>query len=335
MEAWFGVELRHLAALVAVHEEGSFRGAAERLGYVQSVVSQRIVQLERAVGVRLVERSRGHSRVELTEAGESLMFHAERVLARLSAAQADLRARTKDPLPMVRIGASQSLATRILPRALGLLRESTPETRVDICEVLCDGDLFGLVEEGKLDAAFADLPLGSGPFKGCDLFVDPLVLLVPADSPLARRSTRPGLAEIAEQPLVVDPSWRMFSLIEAEFAAAGHRLDKRFTASTNSAAQALVGAGLGVAMIPRLAADDDDPTTEIIQLTGVLPPRTVACYWHRDRHETLPLEPFLAAVRAACAEMVRGAGDTSVVEDAPSDAIPTALGDPVPLTLSS
>src|SRR5215218_6670220 len=87
-----GVELRHLVALQAVAREGSFGRAARSLGYTQSAVSQQIAALERIVGERLLERPGGPRRVSLTEAGELLLRHAEAIVARLSAAQADLAA---------------------------------------------------------------------------------------------------------------------------------------------------------------------------------------------------------------------------------------------------
>src|SRR4029453_12277369 len=90
--AWPGLELRHLLALVAVVETGTFSGAAEQLGYTQSAVSQQVGTLERIVGTRLFERPGGRRPVRLTAAGEMLLTHARAVLARVGSAAADLRA---------------------------------------------------------------------------------------------------------------------------------------------------------------------------------------------------------------------------------------------------
>src|SRR6266700_3470847 len=90
--SWLGVEVRHFAALQALAHEGSFGRAAQRLGYTQSAVSQQIATLERIVGEQLVERPGGPRAVSLTEAGSLLLRHAEAIVARMQAAQADLRA---------------------------------------------------------------------------------------------------------------------------------------------------------------------------------------------------------------------------------------------------
>src|SRR6476469_2817906 len=114
-DGWLRIEVRHLAALRAVAQEGSFGGAATRLGYTQSAVSQQIATLERAVGERLVERPGGPRKVSLTEAGELLLRHADSIVARLQAAQADLYALQTGEAGSLSIGTFQSAGARLLP----------------------------------------------------------------------------------------------------------------------------------------------------------------------------------------------------------------------------
>src|ERR687895_1899391 len=91
-DRWLGLDLRHLIALKAIADEGSFGKAAERLGYTQSAISQQIAALEKIVGLRLIERPGGPRPISLTEAGEVLLRHAEAIQARLLAAKADMTA---------------------------------------------------------------------------------------------------------------------------------------------------------------------------------------------------------------------------------------------------
>jgi molybdate transport repressor ModE-like protein len=100
---WAGIELRHLVALDAVAREGSFRRAATRLGYVQSAISHQIAALENLTGKRLIERSRGTRPLSLTDAGEILLDHADAVIARVRAAQADLAALDGSGAPVLRV----------------------------------------------------------------------------------------------------------------------------------------------------------------------------------------------------------------------------------------
>ena len=117
--AWPGLELRHLLALVAVVETGTFSAAAEQLGYTQSAVSQQVGTLERIVGTPLFERPGGRRPVRLTAAGEMLLTHARAVLARVSAAAADLRALASGEQGELRVGTLPSVGTKVLPRLLG------------------------------------------------------------------------------------------------------------------------------------------------------------------------------------------------------------------------
>src|SRR5690349_2205411 len=123
-DEWMGLELRHLLALKALAEEGSFGRAAQRLGYTQSAISQQIAVLERIVGQRLVDRPGGPRPISLTEAGELLLRHADAIAARLHAAQADLAALDAGDVGPLRIGTYQSVGAKVFP---ALLREFTQD----------------------------------------------------------------------------------------------------------------------------------------------------------------------------------------------------------------
>src|SRR5437868_10374935 len=117
-DQWLGVEFRHLAALQALAAEGSFGRAARRLGYTQSAVSQQIATLERIVGEKLVERPGGPRPISLTEAGRILLRHAESIVARLQAAQADLAAFASGEAGSLHVGTFQSVGAKILPEVM-------------------------------------------------------------------------------------------------------------------------------------------------------------------------------------------------------------------------
>ena len=131
-DSWLGVEVRHLAALQALAAEHSFGRAARRLGYTQSAVSQQIATLERIVGERLVERPGGPRPVSLTEAGELLLRHAESIVARLKAAQADLHALRAGEVGTLRIGVFQSVGARVLPEIMRRFNEQWPHIDVQL-----------------------------------------------------------------------------------------------------------------------------------------------------------------------------------------------------------
>ncbi len=128
-DGWLRVEVRHLAALRAVAQEGSFGAAATRLGYTQSAVSQQIATLERAVGERLIDRPGGPRRVSLTEAGEVLLRHAERIVAGMEAAWADLEALSTGGAGSLRVGTYQSVGARILPELMRRFVDREPGGR--------------------------------------------------------------------------------------------------------------------------------------------------------------------------------------------------------------
>ncbi|HEY7207766.1 MAG TPA: LysR family transcriptional regulator [Gaiellaceae bacterium] len=299
-----GIEIRHLAALEAVAEEGSFRRAAARLGYVQSAISEQIAALERIVGQRLVERSRGAGPVSLTQAGEVLLAHGKAINARLRAAEADLGALGEGSAGSLRLGIYQSVGARIVPRLLPLYAREWPDVNVLPRETPTDAGLFELVEAGELDLSFADLPLHPGPFESVDLLTDPYVLLVPADSPLAG-ATPARLEQLAGLPLIGHWTCRVLPRVEAELRAQGVEPNFVFRSDILTTVQALVGAGVGSAVIPRLGIDPSDPRTSVVQLADDVPvqPRVIALFWHRDRYRSPAALGFVDAAREVCAQV--------------------------------
>ena len=132
--AWSGLEIRHLQALVAVVDTGTFSAAAEQLGYTQSAVSQQVATLERIVGTPLFERPGGPRPVRLTTAGEILLTHARAVLARISSAATDLRALASGEQGELRVGTLPSVGTKILPRLLRTFRAEWPGIQIVLRE---------------------------------------------------------------------------------------------------------------------------------------------------------------------------------------------------------
>ncbi|HEY7561936.1 MAG TPA: LysR family transcriptional regulator [Gaiellaceae bacterium] len=301
-DGWLGVELRHLAALQAVAEEESFGRAAERLGYTQSAVSQQIQALERIVGQRLVERPGGPRRVSLTEAGELLRRHAAGIVARLQAAQADLAAFAEGSAGTLRIGTFQSVGARVLPLLLREFTGAWPDVSVQLTEGTDDGFLLELVERGELDLAFVMLPVEEGPFETREAMVDPHVLVVQSDSPLALRNRRPSLREVADLPLIGFRQCRSIHAVETRFRDAGLEPRIVFRSDDNGTIQGLVAAGVGAALVPLLSVDVGHEGTAVFGLADV-PPRLIGIAWHRDRYRSPAARAFADLAIDVCARV--------------------------------
>jgi molybdate transport repressor ModE-like protein len=301
-DQWLGIELRHLAALEAVAREGSFRRAAASLGYVQSAISQQIATLERTVGQQLVDRARGGGGVRLTEAGELVLQHADAILARLKAAQADVAALAAGEAGVLRVGITQSIGVRILPELMRRFSRDWPHVRLRPTEAAADLALYEAVERGDVELSFVELPAPPGPFEVFELLPDPFVLVVRRGSALD--VDEPGFPDLAGAPLIGHTECRGLRRVEAQLRARGVEPEFAFRSDVNATIQALVGAGVGVAVLPRLAVDLDDELTCVRPLPGI-PPRILALARHRDRRHTPAAEAFLEAAQAFCAGLAR------------------------------
>jgi DNA-binding transcriptional LysR family regulator len=306
-DEWLGLELRHLIALKAVAEEGSFGRAAKRLGYTQSAISQQIAVLERIVGQRLVDRPGGPRPISLTAAGRMLLTHADGITARLSAAQADMSALEAGDAGPLRIGTYQSVGARVLPTLLRSFSADWPKIDVTLVESADDRELLGLIEGGEVDLSFVVFPLRPGPFESVELMRDPYVLLTPQDSPLARRDRPPTLREIVELPLIGYRSCRTTEQVEERLRVTGREPHVVFRSDDNYTVQGMVAAGIGVALVPLLTVDPSDDRIAVIGLGDRIPARLIGVAWHRDRLRTTAAGAFVDAAHDLCQRFERDA----------------------------
>jgi DNA-binding transcriptional LysR family regulator len=305
-DRWLGVEVRHLAALRAVAEEGTFGAAALRLGYAQSAISAQIAALERFVGKRLFDRPGGSRPVTLTRAGEKLLIHAEAIITRLSAARIDLDSLGDDEVGgALRVGTYQSVAATILPAILQELGAEPGEIDLELKESNDDGELLGALERGDLDVAFTVMPLARGPFEASSLMEDPWVLVVPDDHELAELDRPVTLEELVSVPLVTFK--RCSSQAQLESVLAFHGLEPRVVlrVEDNQTLHGFVAAGLGCGLATRLAVDVDGKPLVALEIESKLPPRVVAIAWHRDRLRTCTAGLFVDLAVEVAARLER------------------------------
>jgi DNA-binding transcriptional LysR family regulator len=302
-DRWLGLDLRHLVALKTIADEGSFGRAADRLGYTQSAVSQQIAALERAVGLRLIERPGGPRPISLTEAGRILLRHAEAIDARLRAARADMEALRAGEAGRLRIGTFQSVGARVLPTLLRRFAEAHPGVEISLQESSDEDDLLELIERGELDVTFNTMPLPPGPFESVELLRDPYVLVVPAGSPLAASARPPSLREIALQPLIGFSRCRAMDAVESQLGASGRAPNIVFRSDNNGTVQGLVAAGVGISVAPLLTVDEDDDSVVVIDLGGRIPPRVIGLTWHRDRHQSPAAAALVETAIAVCGDL--------------------------------
>lgn len=302
LDRWLGIELRHLAALKAVAEEGSFRAAATQLGYTQSAISQQIATLERLVGAKLLERPGGPRAVSLTEAGRLVLRHAEAITAQLKAAEADVAAIVDGGAGRLRVGTFQSAGARIVPSLLHRFTAAWPGVEVQLEESASDPVLLSAVERGDLDLTFAMPPLRDGPFEMVELMRDPWVLLVPRDSELATRDDL-TLREVAGLPLIAPRLCASLEQIHAHFRARGLEPNYVYHLDENNIVHGMVAAGAGFALIPKLAVDPNDERVVELPLGPKVPPRVIALAWHRDRYRLPAAEAFVELAQELCVEL--------------------------------
>jgi DNA-binding transcriptional LysR family regulator len=292
------MSLERLHTLHAVATYGSVTAAADTLHLTASAVSQQLAKLERETGHKLLEpNGRG---VRLTGAAQLLVEHAGRILSLVEEAQADLEAHRDQVIGHVTIAVFATAARGIMPRLLRAAREQYPRLRVELLEIDMD-DSLPLLARGDLDAALycdwvnSPLALPDG-LSGEHLLDDPIDLVLPADHPMAGPA-QVGLAELAGADWI---AWTKGSICYdwLRQTLRGEGVEPRIahTAEEHQTQLALVAAGLGAAVIPRMGRD---PVPAGVRVVAVAPTLRRRCYvaWRTGTERRPALRGLLDLLR--------------------------------------
>lgn len=298
------VDLRRLRALRELADRGTMAAAADALHLTASAVSQQLATLEREVGARLVEPD-GRS-VRLTSTAQVLLAHADVVFAQLERLQADLAAHAAGEVGEVRVGAFASAITGLVVPALPLLAQRAPQVTVRVRDVEVP-EATAEVARGELDlvltmeCSHAPSADDSRYFRR-PLLRDVLDAALPAGHPLAAAPAI-SLTTLAGERWVGPPDGMSCDqVIRTACQGAGFSPRVEHRSPEWGVVLALVGAGLGVALVPRLAQLVPPPGVALRPLAGQAPCRHVFAACRRGAEEA----PTLRAVLGALEEAARG-----------------------------
>jgi DNA-binding transcriptional LysR family regulator len=290
------MELRHLIYFEAVARLQHVSRAAVELAIAQPALSRQIRDLEEELGVELFERV-GRN-VRLTEAGEALLAHARTILAQVEAAQAEMRERVGLKRGRAAIGAPPTVGTRLLPRILAQFNQRYPGLELRVSEG-GTGTMLKLLEEGRVDLAVVTLPVAHEALDITPLFTEDLIIVVAPTHPRAAHGSV-AFAELAEEPFLLYPEG--YGMREATLAACARaEFTPRIVLDGGEMDMVLrlAEAGLGIALMPRLALDGR-VNLAALTITDQTLRRTLALVSRADR----ALAPAARALRAFLEEQL-------------------------------
>ena len=276
-------DVKQLRVLRAVAEHGSFSAAADALSYTQPAISQQIAALEKRAGTTLVDRgSRG---VRLTDAGRVLVEHAEVVIARLAAAEAELEAIAGIRGGRVRLASFPTAGASLLPPAVALFSDRYPDVELTFVEHEPE-EAAQMLRAAELEVAIVFEYGDVNPqefarlYEGIELHHlvdDPMYLALPRDHPLARKQ-RVRLGDFADETWIQESdahSW-CGGFHAACCEAAGFDPKVGFQSDDYNVVQGLIAAGVGISLLPGLALTNVREDIVIRSLGRGAPARRIA-----------------------------------------------------------
>lgn len=286
------MELRQLRYFVAVAEARHFTRAARDVGIAQPSVSKQVRLLEEELGAALFHRVRGN--VTLTPAGEAFLPWARQILADLGSAIDEAHEIGGLRRGSIRVGATPSIGTAILPEALSRFHAAYPGIELKLQEA-GSRDLVRQLDEGDLDLALVILPVKHRSLETVPLLREDLVVAVGPSHPLADRK-RIALADLRQTPLVMfREGYDLRATTLAACAAAGFHPRYAIEGGEMDAVLRLTEAGIGVAIVPSMVAVRGGPLS-VVRLSPPTLTRTIAFAYRRDRRVSRATRALVDAV---------------------------------------
>lgn len=248
-----GLSLDHLHTFAEVAELGSFSAAAERLNLTQPAVSLQIRQLERRLGVRLLERAGRRSTP--TPAGVVLLEHARRIDTAVAGALDALAEHAGGVAGRVRLGTGATACAYLLPPLLRMLKGRYPSLEI-VVSTGNTAEMLRLLEENRLDVAFATLPIPGRGFAVTPVMDDAFMAIFPPDLDPDPAGITPQL--LAARPVVLyEPGANTRLLVDDWAARGGLTLRPVMQLGSVEAIKEIVAAGLGCGVLPGMALRRD------------------------------------------------------------------------------
>ncbi|WUT01605.1 LysR substrate-binding domain-containing protein (plasmid) [Streptomyces sp. NBC_00708] len=304
------LDVNRLRVLMEVAHAASIAEAARKLSFTPSALSQQISKLETELGARLLERR--PTGVTLTPVGAVLVDHAERVIGELRQARAAVEAAMEAQPQRLALGCFATAAQVLVPTALAALQHRYPRAELSLVDIE-PPEGYGLVTSGDLDMLITHRYPGVAPtpHPGLDrqrLLDDPLDLVLPAGHRLAGGSADRGigLGRLGDETWISGaPGVPNRVCLETLARRAGVEPRVAYESADYHVILALVGAGLGIALVPgSLLAGADRSRVSVHPLRGPAPAREISIV-QRRRPTALALE-LTAFLHTAAAGLTRG-----------------------------
>lgn len=287
------MELKQLKTFRAVAAELSFTRAAEVLSYAQSSVTAQIQDLEQQFGVPLFDRL--GKRVALTEAGQRLLFYAEKML-QLEHEALIVVPGSDEPSGTLRIGAPESLFTYRLPPILREFRLRCPKVELHFQPGLICNDLRRQVTQGSLDAALLlEQPTPSDTLNIELLIKERLSVIAEPNHPLTEQETVLPNSLDGEVLLLTETGCSYRELFEQTLRATGARPAAKLEFASVEAIKQSVMAGIGIAALPEMTVRTEIESGRLVALRWASDELSVVTQlaWHKDKWLSPALKIFL------------------------------------------